>query len=89
MSVFSSTSNTCTGFFQEIEAVFTPGDFDETIELSCLDPNDSFWIIIAGDGANLVGSFTITVTDAGDATPITDQTVTLCAGETHEVSSSV
>ncbi|MEO1711968.1 MAG: gliding motility-associated C-terminal domain-containing protein, partial [Bacteroidota bacterium] len=89
MAVFSSTSNTCTGFFQEIEAVFTPGDFDETIELSCLDPNDSFWIIIDGDGANLEGSFTITVTDAGDDTPITDQTVTLCAGETLEVGSSV
>lgn len=88
MAVFSSTSNTCTGFFQEIESVFNPNDLDETIELSCLDPNDSYWIIIDGDGANQVGSFTMTVTDAGDDTPITDQTVTLCAGESLNVGSS-
>jgi len=85
MAVYRSSSNTCTGFFFLQQAIYTSADPDESITLSCLNPNNTYWILIDGDGSNTRGSFNISVSDAGENTPMFDQTITLCAGETLDV----
>ena len=88
IALIRSINNLCTGFFFEVESVYTAGDFDEVLEVSCLNPTRPYWILIDGDGNNTDGVFTLTITDAGDDTPILNQDITLCDGESIMVGGS-
>jgi len=85
LAVYRSFNNTCTSFFSYVDAEFTLEDLDETMELTCLYPGDRYFILVDGSGSAARGVFTLTVSDAGDITPITDQDVTICFGESLQV----
>lgn len=85
LALYRSFNNTCTGFFSYVTSQFTEADLDETMEVTCLFPGRRYFILVDGSGSASRGVFELSVTDAGDITPVTDQTLTLCAGETVTV----
>ncbi len=82
LALYRSFSNQCNGFFTQVASQYTLDDEDEIMEVSCLYGGRPYFLLIDGDGNNAKGVFSITVTDAGDITPVTEQDIVLCAGET-------
>lgn len=89
LALYRSTNNLCTGFFSNTGTSYTFQDLDETFEVSCLYAGTPYWILVDGDGANPRGSFTISVTDAGDITPVTTIDTVLCFGQSLTVGTSI
>lgn len=86
LAAFSSSTDDCTGFFTEVSSIYTDADLDETLELNCLDAGRMYFILVDGAVSELnQGVFEISVTDAGDETPVTTQDTTICFGEILEV----
>ncbi len=88
IGVYRSFNNTCTGFFFEVASSFTIADNDESIELNCLDPGDSYWILIDGSGSNTKGVFDVVVTDLENYPPSITNDTTVCFGESVSVGNS-
>lgn len=81
MAIYESSNGGCTGNMVEIASQYTVADEDETIELHCLDPNTTYFVLIDGALSDLnTGIFTLTVTDAGNETPTTSLNPTVCFG---------
>jgi gliding motility-associated-like protein len=90
MAVYESSNNGCNGVFTELASSYAPANNDETIELACLDPNQTYYLLIDGAAGNLkTGIFTLTVRDAGDITPVTVIDTTLCFGGSISVANSI
>jgi gliding motility-associated-like protein len=88
IALFRSANNQCTGFFTHVASQYDFTTNDEFLEVSCLDPNRPYWILIDGDGTVTTGTFTVTITDLGSNTPVTNQSFTLCAGGSVQVGNS-
>ncbi|MBK8490966.1 MAG: gliding motility-associated C-terminal domain-containing protein [Saprospirales bacterium] len=80
LALYESSNNDCSGTFSEVAIAYSPVSFDESILVSCLDPSQTYWLLVDGATNNKDGIFTITITDEGDNTPVTNQTFTFCAG---------
>lgn len=65
LAVYSTSTSTCTGTLQFKGADYTPGLFDEELDIKCLTPGENYWILVDGSGLNTDGIFDITVTDGG------------------------
>jgi len=65
LAVFGSDDGTCNGNFTEIAAGYDPVSLDETLELSCLTPGDTYYILLNGGPLDQGGVFSVTVADAG------------------------
>lgn len=92
MAVFESQNTTtpCLGPFTQVGPGLDQADLNANLELSCLDPNLTYYIVIDGTANQFnKGIFDVTIRDLGDNSPRTDQDVTLCLGECLEVGSSV
>ncbi|MBK6905265.1 MAG: gliding motility-associated C-terminal domain-containing protein [Saprospirales bacterium] len=80
MALYRSSNNACNGVFTEIDISYTSGNLDESIEISCLDPTRTYWVLIDGATNNRDGIFSMTISDEGDDTPVTNQAFVFCAG---------
>jgi gliding motility-associated-like protein len=90
IAVLKSSNNTCTGSFSEVLSQYTAADLDETLELHCLDPSLTYYIMVDGALNTLnTGNFTLEVSDAGNETPVTFQNFTICNGDSLAVGASV
>ena len=89
IAVYRSLNNVCNGFFSHVGSIYTDADFDESIELSCLFPGIPYWILIDGSGDQSKGLFSLSVSDAGDITPVTMLDTMLCAGQSLQVGNSI
>ncbi|HKK80322.1 MAG TPA: gliding motility-associated C-terminal domain-containing protein, partial [Phaeodactylibacter sp.] len=74
--------------------LFEAGAYDgssgyESLQVSCLEPGETYYILIDGDVANVRGIFDLQVTDAGDITPRTNIDTILCDGESLPVGNSL
>jgi len=74
--------------------LFEAGAYDgssgyESLQVSCLEPGETYYILIDGDVANVRGIFDLQVTDAGDITPRANIDTILCDGESLPVGSSL
>lgn len=65
LAVYGTTTNLCTGFLQHIESDYTPGLFDEDMEVRCLVPGQNYWVLVDGSSLNQSGIFDLTITDGG------------------------
>lgn len=83
------TTNDCNGFFIPLESGDNAASPDQTLEVSCLYDDQEYYILIDGAIANLYGTFTVNVTDAGDITPMTVVDTVICAGDTYQAGTSV
>ncbi len=89
LAVYESSDNTCNGSFSEVGSAYSNTSLNQSLELHCLDPNTTYFLMVDGSsGANIEGIFSLTITDAGDETPVTNQALVLCAGETLNVGSN-
>lgn len=89
LALFRSFNNTCSSFFFPVGSVFTAQDKDEIWEVSCLFPERTYWLLIDGSGSDARGIFTLSISDAGDITPVTTVDTTLCAGQSLIVGTSI
>jgi gliding motility-associated-like protein len=89
LALYRAFNDNCASFFSHLGSVYTGADLDETMEATCLYPGQRYFILVDGDGDETRGIFTLTVSDAGDITPVFNQDVTICAGETFSVAGSV
>ena len=90
LAAYASSDNTCTGALTEIYSQYTISDLDETIELHCLESGQNYFLLVDGGLSELNrGIFTLTVSDAGDETPVANIDTILCAGEVLPVGNSV
>lgn len=85
LALYRSFNNTCSGFFSYVTSQYTAADLDEVMEVTCLYPGRRYWVLVDGDGGASRGVFEMIITDAGDITPVTNQDVTLCFGQTLDV----
>ncbi|MFK7771453.1 MAG: gliding motility-associated C-terminal domain-containing protein [Saprospiraceae bacterium] len=88
IGVYRSFNNTCTGFFFEVGSSFTAQNNDESIELNCLDPGDSYWILVDGSGSNTAGIFDVVVTDLENYPPELTIDTTVCFGGSFSIGNS-
>ncbi len=84
MALFESESGSCMEAFTEVSSSYSPGIFNESMTVHCLDPSKSYYLLVDGGGnaASQSGVFQIKIIDGGDDTPVTNQEITLCAGDT-------
>ncbi|MCC6727680.1 MAG: gliding motility-associated C-terminal domain-containing protein [Saprospiraceae bacterium] len=81
LAVYYSNVNGCTGMV-EVESQYTATENDELVELHCLDPSTTYFVMVDGASADLqTGIFTLTLTDAGNETPTTSLNPVVCFGD--------
>jgi gliding motility-associated-like protein len=89
LALFTSSDNTCSGTMTLYQSAFVATSNDETMELHCTDPNQTFFLLVDGSSGNLIsGIFDITISDAGDETVFTVTDTALCAGTSITVGTS-
>jgi len=89
LALFASASQTCNGPFQHLASRYDGSTLNEQIQISCLYPGQTYWVMFDGFGAGGRGLFNLRVSDAGDITPVTNQEITICAGDTLAVGDSL
>lgn len=65
LAVYSSSNSTCTGTLTNLASDYTPGLFDEDLEVRCLTSGETYWVMVDGSGLNVDGIFDIEVRDGG------------------------
>ncbi len=88
VAIFSSTNNSCNGFFIHEGSSFTPGDFDEFLEVECLRADRRYWVIVDGSTTNPLGVFDLIISDGGNPPPQSTIDTAICFGETFTVGTS-
>lgn len=88
LALFESTSTDCSGPLREVGSQYDDQDRDETLQLSCLFPGQTYYLLVDG-GIDFDGIFSLTLSDAGDITPRTMIDTVLCAGESLAVGASL
>lgn len=88
LAIYRAFGNNCSGIFIHTQSIYTFEDLDESMEVSCLYDDRPYWIMIDGDGGNGRGIFSLTVSDAGDITPVEMLVDTICAGQSFSVGPS-
>lgn len=86
--VFGTDDGTCSGGFVEFGSIDNKDFVNRPLEVTCLLPNQSYWILVDGFGTG-AGIFDVSVQDAGDITPRTTIAPIICAGESVSVGASV
>lgn len=87
LALFESSDGDCNASFTEKASSYGPGIFNELMTVHCLDPSKSYYLLVDGGGnaAAQSGVFELKIIDGGDDTPVTNQDITLCAGDTLNV----
>lgn len=88
LGLYRPLSGSCSGFFQHIASQYTFEDLDESMEVTCLYPGDTYYLLVDGDADANRGIFTLSVSDAGDITPMTNLDTTICFGDSFSVGNS-
>ncbi|HFA50906.1 MAG TPA: hypothetical protein ENJ95_18000 [Bacteroidetes bacterium] len=90
LAVYASQNGDCNGNLVPVAAQYDDSSFDETMEVSCLNPGQTYYLMVDGRAGDFdTGIFTVNITDAGDDTPVELLNETLCFGETLTVGTSV
>ncbi len=89
LAVFASDDQTCNGNFNEVAASYVPGNLNEDLELSCLTPGATYFILLNGGPDDRGGVFSVTVTDAGYDPIIENINPVLCFGDTLRVGDNI
>ena len=89
LAVFSSDNETCNGNFTEINVGYDPAGLNENLELSCLTPGETYYLLLNGGPVDRGGVFSVTVADAGYDPIVETINPILCFGDTLVVGSDI
>jgi len=89
LALYRPVDNDCNSSFEEVASGYEGGDPDEQLQVTCLYPGETYYLMVDGFGTGGVGMFELSVRDAGDITPVTTIDTVLCAGERLQVGTSV
>ena len=73
LAVYGSSTGTCTGTTSHIYSDYSPGFFDEDMDVRCLTPGENYWVMVDGSILNTTGIFDITISDGGQYPASHDQ----------------
>jgi hypothetical protein len=65
LAVYGTIDGTCSGTIQHIYSDYTPGFFDEDMDVRCLTPGENYWVMVDGSALNVAGIFDVTINDGG------------------------
>ncbi len=85
LAVFTSDNGTCNGNFTEIDAGYDPSSLDENLEISCLTPGETYYLLLNGGPIDRGGVFSLTVADAGYDPIVETIDPILCFGDSLRV----
>ena len=88
LAVFASDDGTCNGIFTEINAGYDAAALNESLEVSCLTPGATYYLLLNGGPVDPGGVFSVTVTDAGYDPLIETINPILCFGDSLIVGTS-
>lgn len=64
LSLFETDDNLCSGSLTLIDSSYSSGGtFDEELEVTCLTPGKSYWLMVDGSSLNPTGIFDISIAD--------------------------
>ena len=89
VAVFESSDGTCSGVLNERSSASDPNQRNVELELSCLTPGETYFILVDGSLDDTEGLFKIKVIDLFDDTPLTALVETICSTEELRVGSSI
>lgn len=72
VALYTTSNNTCTGTFTEVDSDYDPFVFAEDLVIDCPSPNTTYWVQVDGSGLNVEGYFGLFATDDGVATATGD-----------------
>lgn len=81
IALYHTINDLCDGFRILDTASYNKDSFDESFEISCLDPDRPYWLLVDGSAMDDSGVFDISITDGGNHPPSTTIDTTICAGE--------
>ncbi len=85
LALYQAFSGTCNGGLRHIKSQYIAGDYDESMEVSCLYGGRRYFVLVDGSGYVAKGIFKLSVSDEGDITPIEVVDTMICAGESVRV----
>jgi len=88
IAVFSSLSGSCTGPFSLEGASYEQTGYGESLEFPCLDPSQTYWLLVDGEGADQDGVFDLILADGGVPPPSVTIDTALCFGESLSIGSA-
>jgi gliding motility-associated-like protein len=89
LALYRPNNGQCNGNFQYIASEYTTDSRDEIMQVSCLFPGDTYFLMVNGSTLDRRGIFNLTISDAGDITPVTQlDSVVICDGDSFSVGSS-
>jgi large repetitive protein len=65
LAVYGTSDGTCTGILDPIYSDYTPGFYDEDMDVRCLTPGENYWVMLDGSPLAGTGIFDITISDGG------------------------
>lgn len=90
LAIYESSNGTCTGTLTEVYSQTTGADLDENMEVHCLDPNTTYFLLVDGALSELnTGIFSLSISDAGNETPTTTLNPVVCFGETFSAAGNI
>ena len=85
LALFASEDGTCDGDFNEVGASYAADDINENLELSCLLPGETYYLLLNGGPEDRGGVFSVTIADAGYTPFVETIDPVICFGDTLQV----
>ncbi len=89
IAVFESLDGTCSGILNERSSATDPTRRNVEMELSCLTPGETYFLLVDGSLDDAEGLFKIKISDLPDDTPLTAQIEIICSTENLPVGNSI
>lgn len=77
LALFESSDGTCNGVITEVSSYYESSSTNESF-LRCLNPGDTYWILVDGSSANEEGIFDLMIKDSVETYPVITHTITAC-----------
>ena len=89
LALYRSNNGQCNGNFAYVASAYDDDTRDESMQVSCLFPGETYFLMLNGSLVDRRGIFDLIISDAGDITPVTQlDSVVICDGDSFSVGSS-
>lgn len=85
MALYHTINDECDGQLILDTASYNTNDYNEEIELNCLDTSYTYWLLIDGSSKDDIGTFDLFLIDGGKSPPYFKIDTTICQGDTFKL----